>query len=101
MAAETILRIEVRADSPAVLREFLRHHPLDLGCGPPKKSPDGTLVLEALVPSGALDEVRDGPWRVTVVEDAAAAGVRGQRQVGHGDRFARRGGVPRGLGIKE
>ncbi|MGK4579709.1 hypothetical protein [Kitasatospora sp. HPMI-4] len=87
------------ATDPATLHTLLREKRPDVG-GRPHRGADQSISIEAYVsPEEAEALERDGVT-VRVLEDATATGRARQAEVGQGNRYAARGQVPRGLGLK-
>ncbi len=106
MNEEPVIRIRIEAPTMADLRAFTDEiRPADLGCRAIPRRTEGGLVVDGYLPETQLQAARGSraAARVSlrVIENATETGRERQREVGEGDRFAARGEVPRGLGLKE
>ena len=95
-----IQRLRLRAATPDALREFLRTHDVDTGCGGMKRHDDGTVSIEILVSDDTRAVLSSERWRVEAVDNATQTGFQRQQEVGRGDRFADARSLPQGVGIK-
>jgi hypothetical protein len=101
---DKMYRVRIRASELESLHK-LPLGEIDIGCmGGFRKQDDGTYALEAVVPEGVLEKVKDRPVAVEIVADldheAEQARQMKDRQVGEGNRFTGEQRIPRGLGKK-
>ncbi|GAA4717457.1 hypothetical protein [Phytohabitans rumicis] len=105
MTDETVFRVRLAAPTVDELKAFTDEIEPDLGCRAIARQADGEVAIDAYLTEGQLRAARQsrraGRVSVEVVANETEAGRERQREVGSGDRFATRGGVPRGLGVKE
>lgn len=105
MADEDLIRVRVEGETLAQLRAFTDETDPDLGCRPVARRSGGGYAIDVFLPRSQVDAARGSRASsdvvLTVLEDVTATGRERQADVGRGDRFAARDGVPRGLGRKE
>lgn len=98
---EHVLRYRVTAPDADALRAFLAESGADVSCRPVAVRTDDGLVAQVLLTRAQLRTTRAAPGvRLDEEEDVTAAQEAARADVPTGDRFARRGAVPRGLGRK-
>jgi hypothetical protein len=104
MTDDDVIRVRLTAPTIGDLRAFTDAVRPDPGCRAVPRRQGDAVVLDVLL-SGA--QVRDaqsrasGPVAIEVVANESESGRERQQEVGSGDRYAARGEVPRGLGVKE
>jgi hypothetical protein len=105
MNGESIIRVRIEAPTLTELRAFTDEIQPDLGCRAIPRQVEGRAVIDAYMPESELAAARGArsAERVTlrIVENATEVGRERQQEVGDGNRFAEREGIPRGLGRKE
>lgn len=105
MDEESVLRLEVSANSLRDLRTFLDAVQPDLGCRGIARKTDRGYVIDAYLPESQVEASRSleaaSKVSITVIENATEIGLARQADVGQGNRYAARSKVPRGLGRKE
>jgi hypothetical protein len=102
---DPVLRVRVAAPTLAGLRAFIDETQPDLGCRPSAQRSAAGFVTDVYLPQSRLAAARAlrtaAAVQLTLVENTTELGLARQADVGQGNRFAARGVVPRGLGIKK
>lgn len=99
MPEEPVFRVRVEAATLDDLRSAVDELEPDLGCRGVARAEGDGFAIDVYLPESRLTTTRSAT--LTVVENQTETGVARQAEVGQGNRFAARGEVPRGLGIKE
>ncbi|GGW59734.1 hypothetical protein GCM10010503_41180 [Streptomyces lucensis JCM 4490] len=97
--SQPVLRVRITARDTETLRALLREARPDIGGGP-HRADDGTCSIEAYVTGEQAEALEREGVSVTTIENATAAGLARQAEVGEGDRFAPADAVPHGLAVK-
>lgn len=99
MPDEAVFRVRVEAATLDDLRSVVEELEPDLGCRGVARAEGDGYAIDVYLPESRLPATRSAA--VTVLENQTEAGIARQAEVGQDNRFAARGEVPRGLGLKE
>ena len=97
-----VLKILITASNKEILAQLLRENEIDVGCaGGIRQQPDGSIIVEAFVPSSYLDNrlLLKG-IEIKVLAEAVSRGIERQKEVNKGNRFADTKVQISGFGIK-
>ncbi|MFI9206013.1 hypothetical protein [Streptomyces sp. NPDC053048] len=102
---ESVVRCHVVAPTVEALREFIDEVRPDTGCRPVARETDEGVGIDLYFQERQLDRARSArsaaAVTITPVENVTENWHARVQEVGEGNRFARRGDYPRGLGQKE
>ncbi|MCS7479285.1 hypothetical protein ACFFQW_03860 [Umezawaea endophytica] len=96
---EPVFRVRVEAATLDDLRSAVDDLEPDLGCRAVARAEGDGFAIDVYLPGSRLATTRSAT--VTVLADETENGLARQAEVGRDNRFAARGEVPRGLGLKE
>jgi hypothetical protein len=98
-----ILKISITASNKERLIQLLKEREIDIGCaGGMRPQPDGSIEVEAFVPSSYLDNRFLEPGiQIKVLTEAVSRGIERQKEVNKQNRFADPKRQISGPGIKE
>jgi hypothetical protein len=104
MADDDVFRVRLTAPTVDDLRAFADAVRPDPGCRAVVRRQGDVMVLDVLLSGAQVREAQSraaGPVALEVVANESESGRDRRREVGAGNRYAARGEVPRGLGVKE
>ena len=105
MKLDPVIRVRLTASSIEALRTFIDETQPDLGCRPAVQRTPAGCVTDVYFPESQLAAARASraadDVSLQVVENTTEIGLARQAEVGTGDRFAARGVLPRGMGLKK
>ena len=101
---EDTIHFRLTSDSLAALREFAEETGADLGCRPVAKRTEAGFQIDAYLPETAFEVARAqsrAGLNIEWIENFSEASRARRSQVSRINRYASRGAIPRGLGVKE
>lgn len=98
-SGEGVVQARIDTKTAEQMRALLEGRPFEVVARGPHQLPDGSCFAEVIGPRSELEKLPKGDWSVEIREPRAVKDP--DRQVGKGNRYAKEGAVPRGLGIKK
>lgn len=96
---DKVVQARITTKTAEQMRALLEGRPFEVVARGPHQLPDGTCFAELVGPRDELEKLPKGDWSVEIREPRVVKDA--DKQVGEGNRYAKKGAVPRGLGVKK
>ena len=98
-AAETLRQARITTRTADDMLGLLKGRAFEIVGRGPHRSPDGSYFAEVIAQEEELEKLPEGDWEVVIREPTEVKAR--AKELSRSNRYAKRGAVPRGLGVKK